>query len=338
VLPSRDGEDTGSCDAFGPDMRKLALSWDAGVQGSAPCGFWEENNMLQAFTTLAFTTRARRGVQMASFAARAAVFVGALVAGVHGASAQSFEAVFSKAGTPGKTVDHSAWDRMLKAYVKPDSSGLNRVAYTKFKADGHKDLKAYVAALQAVDVPTLSKDEQFAFWANLYNARTIDVVLDKYPVKSIKEVSLGGGLKSLVTGGPWQGKIVKVNGFDLSLDDIENNILRAIYKDPRVHYAVNCASVGCPNLLLEAFTGAKLEAQLEAGAKDFVNSPRGIKIDGDKVWASSIYDWFKADFGGNVASITAHMAKYAEPALKAKLAKVTAINDYGYDWALADAK
>jgi Protein of unknown function, DUF547 len=298
--------------------------------------FREENTMLNAFRTYA-----SRGLQTVSGAARTVAFAGALVAGLVGstaASAQSFEAVFSKAATPGKTVDHSAWDRMLKAYVKRDATGLNRVAYAKFKAEGHKELKAYVAALQAVDVPTLSRDEQFAFWANLYNARTIDVVLDKYPVKSIKEVSLGGGLKTLVTGGPWQATIAKVNGFSVSLDDIENKILRAIYKDPRVHYAVNCASVGCPNLLLEAFTGAKLEAQLEAGAKDFINSPSGIKFTGDKVWASSIYDWFKADFGGSVASITAHMAKYAEPELKAKLAKVTAIHDYGYDWALADTK
>ena len=257
---------------------------------------------------------------------------------VEPAAAQSIESVFSKSSEPGKTVDHSGWDRLLKSYIKTDATGLNRVAYAKFKAEGHKDLKSYVAALQKVDVPSLSKPEQFAFWANLYNARTIDVVLDKYPVKSIKEVSLGGGLKSLVTGGPWQGKVVKVNGLDLSLDDIENNIMRAIYKDPRVHYSVNCASVGCPNLRTEAFTGAKLEQQLEAGAKDFINSPRGILINGDKVWASSIYDWFKADFGGSIASITAHMAKYAEPALKAKLAKVTAINEYGYDWALADAK
>ncbi len=273
--------------------------------------------------------------------ARAMVWAGALVVGLSTAdlaTAQSLEAVFSKAATPGKTVDHGAWDKLLKAYVKPDASGLNRVAYTKFKAEGHQELKAYVAALQAVDVPSLSKAEQFAFWANLYNARTIDVVLDKYPVKSIKDVSLGGGLKTLVTGGPWQAKVAKVGGFDLSLDDIENKILREIYKDPRVHYAVNCASVGCPNLLLEAFTGAKLEAQLDAGAKGFINSPRGITFTGDKVWASSIYDWFKADFGGSVASITAHMATYAEPALKAQLAKVTAIHDYGYDWALADAK
>jgi hypothetical protein len=266
-----------------------------------------------------------------------AVAAAALVGPVS-AQAASLVATFGKSAEGGKTVDHGAWDQLLKTYVTTDAGGLNRVDYKAFKAKGHSQLKAYVSQLQAVDVPSLSKQEQFAFWSNLYNARTVDIVLDKYPVKSIKDISLGGGLKTLVTGGPWQAKVVKVNGVDLSLDDIENEILRAIYKDPRVHYAVNCASVGCPNLLREAFTGAKLDAQLEAGARDFINSPRGLKIEGDKVWASSIYDWFKADFGGSVASITAHMAKYAEPELKAKLAKVTAISSYGYDWALADAK
>jgi hypothetical protein len=235
------------------------------------------------------------------------------------------------------TVDHAVWDGLLRAHVVQGKDGLNRVAYAKFKPD-HAKLKAYLAALQATDVSKLDRPEQFAFWANLYNAKTIDVVLDKYPVKSIKEVSLGGGIKSLVGGGPWQAKIITVAGVAMSLDDIENEVMRPTFKDPRVHYSVNCASVGCPNLLAEALTGAKLEAQLEAGAKAFINSPRGIVIEGGKAKASSIYDWFRADFGGTDAAVIAHMKKYAEPALKAKLDTLTAISNHDYDWALADAK
>jgi hypothetical protein len=235
------------------------------------------------------------------------------------------------------TVDHAVWDGLLKTHVVKGADGLNRVAYAKFKPD-HAKLKAYVAALQSTDVSKLDRPEQFAFWANLYNAKTIDVVLDKYPVKSIKDVSLGGGIKSLVGGGPWQAKIMKVAGVAMSLDDIENEVLRPTFKDPRVHYSVNCASVGCPNLAAEALTGAKLEAQLEAGAKAFINSPRGIVIEGGKAKASSIYDWFRADFGGTDAAVIAHMKKYAEPALKAKLDTLTAISSHDYDWTLADAK
>ncbi len=235
------------------------------------------------------------------------------------------------------TVNHTAWDKLLKSYVVPGTDGLNRVAYAKLKTE-HGALKSYVAALQKVDPASLDQPEQFAFWVNLYNAKTIDVVLDKYPVKSIKDVNLGGGLKTFVTGGPWQAKVMKVAGVELSLDDIENTILRPIYNDPRVHYTVNCASVGCPNLSVDAYTGAKLEAMLEAGAKAFINSPRGILIEGEKITASSIYDWFKADFGGSEKSVFDHWRKYATPELAAKFDKIGKVASHTYDWALADAK
>ena len=182
-----------------------------------------------------------------------ALYLAALGLAVPG-SALDANPKFTKATTGSTvTVDHSAWDKLLKTYVVPGTDGLNRVAYGRMKA-AHPALKGYVAALEKVDPATLDKPEQFAFWVNLYNAKTIDVVLDKYPVKSIKEVSLGGGLKSLVTGGPWQGKIMKVSGVELSLDDIENTILRPIHKDPRVHYTVNCASVGCPNHITQCLS------------------------------------------------------------------------------------
>jgi Protein of unknown function, DUF547 len=235
-----------------------------------------------------------------------------------------------------KTVNHSAWDSLLKTHLVQGSDGLNRIAYAKFKAD-HGKLKAYVASLEATDPSALDRPEHWAFWANLYNAKTIDVVLDKYPVKSIKDVSLGGGLKALVGGGPWQAKIIKVAGQSMSLDDIENVVMRPTYKDPRVHYSVNCASVGCPNVPAKALTGANLEAELEAGAKAFINSPRGIKFDGRKAIASSIYDWFVADFGGTPATVIDHLKKYAEPELKAKLGTLTTMA-YDYDWSLADVK
>ncbi len=235
-------------------------------------------------------------------------------------------------------VDHGAWTSLLQTYVRPAEAGLNRVDYAGFKSGRHGELKAYISALEKADVPTLGWAEQFAYWANLYNAKTIDIVLDKYPVKSIKEITLGGGLFASLTGGPWKAKVVKVNGIDLSLDDIEHGILRGIFKDPRVHYAVNCASIGCPNLGREAFVGAKLEAQLDSAARSYVNAPRGISVAAGSVTASSIYSWFQADFGGSSASVLEHVRRYADPGLKQKLAGVTAITDFTYDWSLNDAK
>jgi Protein of unknown function, DUF547 len=284
---------------------------------------------------------ARPSLIFSRTAAAAAVMAVVLMPAAE-AAANSIEDAFARHTAGSKiTVDHSAWDAMLKAYVVKDPSGpngLNRIAYAKWKSEGYAALKAYVAALEAVDVPALAKPEQFAFWANLYNAKTIDIVLGKYPVKSIKDIGLGGGLKSLVAGGPWQAQVTRAGGIALSLDDIEHKILRGLFKDPRVHYAVNCASVGCPNLHAEAFTGAKLEPQLEAAAKAFINSPRGFKLDKGKVTASSIYNWFQADFGKSEGGVLAHAMMYAEPDLKMKLNGVTGIAGYDYDWSLNDAR
>jgi hypothetical protein len=269
---------------------------------------------------------------------KALALVAALqVAAAIPADATTIASKFSKpAANSTVTVDHGPWDKLLKAYVKPDATGLNRVDYKRWKAHGHATLKAYVAMLQATDPSKLGRDEAFAFWSNLYNARTVDIVLDKYPVKSIKDISLGGGLKALVGGGPWQAVTMKVAGVNLTLDDVEHKILRAYFNDPRVHYALNCASYGCPNLATEAYTGAKLNTQLDVGAKAFVNHPRGIAVEGGKVKASQIYNWFIADFGGSADKVLEHVRKYAEPALKAKLEGISTIASHDYIWSLND--
>ena len=249
------------------------------------------------------------------------------------ASAGPVEAAFhiSKVGST-QTVDHSAWSKLLQTYVKPQGDGLNRVDYARFKAEGRPALTAYLAQLQGVDPAQLDKPEQFAYWANLYNAKTIDVVLEAYPVASIKKITFG----NILASGPWSKKILRVSGTELSLDDIEHNILRPYFKDARVHYAVNCASVGCPNLGVQAFVGAQLNAQLDAAARDFVNHPRGFKVTGGRVEASKIYSWFMKDFGKGDADVLAHARTFASPPLKEALSKATAISGFDYDWSLND--
>ena len=240
------------------------------------------------------------------------------------------------ASIAGQALDHSAWTALLRRYVQPGSDGLNRVDYAGFKAGGHRALKGYVAELQAADVGRLSRAEQFAFWANLYNARTVDIVLDAYPVASIKDIRLGGGLKALVGGGPWQAEVVRVAGVGLSLDDIENKILRPLFGDPRVHYAINCASIGCPNLMTEALTGAGLDARLDSAARAYIGSSRGLAIRDGRATASSIYSWFQADFGGSPEAVLAHMRRHAPPELAGQLARRTTIDAFDYDWRLND--
>jgi len=236
----------------------------------------------------------------------------------------------------GGRVDHSAWNALLTAYVVAGPDGVNHVLYERFKSAGHQRLKTYIASLEAVDVRQLGRAEQFAFWANLYNAKTIDIVLAHYPVGSIKDINLGGGLVATLKGGPWAAKVVNVNGHALSLDDIEHVILRGLFKDPRVHYAVNCASVGCPNLQRSAFTGARLEAELDAAARQYVNSARGARFESGGLVVSSIYKWFQVDFGGDEAGVIRHLARYADEPLRRRLERATAVTSYVYDWRLND--
>jgi len=269
-----------------------------------------------------------------------AAFLAVSLTTVASASAEDITKTFkAHAATSADAVDHGGWNGLLTKYVTTGEDGINRVDYAAWKATGHAALKTYLTKLQSLDPRKLNRAEQFAYWANLYNAKTIDVVLDQYPVDSIREITINEGLlgflkKSVGAGGPWKAKIIKVAGHDLSLDDVEHTIMRPIFKDPRVHYAVNCASYGCPNLLREAFTGVKLNEQLDNNAKAYINHPRGIDVQGSSVKASSIYQWFQADFGGTEAGVLDHVRKYASNDLKAKLKGKDSIASYNYDWSL----
>jgi len=143
-----------------------------------------------------------------------------------------------------RVIDHGEWTALLKKYVKPGRAGLNTFAYGKVTAGDKAALQDYIGSLEAIEVTGYNKNEQLAYWINLYNAVTIRVVLDHYPVKTIRDIDISGFLKN----GPWQKELVTVEDTPLTLDDIEHAILRPIWKDPRIHYGVNCASVGCPNL------------------------------------------------------------------------------------------
>lgn len=233
------------------------------------------------------------------------------------------------------TIAHREWDTFLSRYLVAHDDGVNRIAYARVTDADRRRLDEYLSSLAAVPIGDFSRDEQRAYWINLYNALTVDVVLDHYPVDSIRDIGISPGLFSI---GPWKKKLVRVEGEDISLDDIEHRILRPIWKDPRIHYAVNCASLGCPNLMPEAFSAANSEALLEKGARDFINSPHGARFDGSgRLTASSIYDWFQDDFGGDEEGVIDHLRAYAGPALAAKLDATTGVHGFEYDWTLNDA-
>jgi hypothetical protein len=227
--------------------------------------------------------------------------------------------------------DHAPFDRLLSRHVVAGADGLNRVNYAGWAASSadRAALDGYIATLERTRVSTLPRADQWAFWANLYNAVTLDVVLDRYPVRSIRDIR-----PNLWDTGPWRAVRVTVEGRRLSLDNIEHDIMRPTFRDPRVHYSVNCASVGCPNLLREAFRGDRLEAQLNAAARAFINSDRGVRITAQGLQLSSIYQWFAVDFGDET-QLRAHLAQFA-PAERAAQIRSLPIARYGYDWALND--
>lgn len=227
------------------------------------------------------------------------------------------------------TVDHSAWTHFLTTYVRPHIDGVNRVAYAEVIGIDKKALADYVAKLTAMPISTYNRAEQRAYWINLYNALTVKLVLDHYPVKSIRDI---GPL-----WGPWGKKRIRVEGERLSLNDIEHRILRPIWRDPRIHYAVNCAAIGCPNLQKQAFTAINAERLLTRGARAYVNHERGASIEEGRLIVSSIYTWFHEDFGNTDAGVIRHLRDYAEPALASALTQTTKIAGDHYDWSLNDA-
>ena len=231
-------------------------------------------------------------------------------------------------------IQHQVWDGFLKKYIKTDSSNLNLFRYSAVKKEDKKKLDNYVSYLSSIKITNYNKKEQLAYWINLYNSLTIKVVLEHYPVKSIKDIKLSGIFKP----GPWKKELISIEGRELSLDNIEHDILRPIWKDNRVHYAVNCASIGCPNLQNSAFTSVNTENLLNQGAKDYINHSRGVQLNKNVLKTSSIYKWFKEDFGDSENSLLKHLILYANPSLKAKLQNFRGKIKYGYDWSLNEVK
>lgn len=229
-----------------------------------------------------------------------------------------------------KSIDHSGWQNILDNYVISNhKSGVNRVDYAKIAKEGKAQLSAYIKAMTSLNPADYSRAEQKAYWINLYNALTVDLITKNYPVDTITDLG-----KSFFKFGPWDDNITKIQGKDVTLNNIEHGILRPIYKDSRIHYAVNCASFGCPNLSEKAFTAKNTEEQLEKAAYDYVNHTRGVTFKGDQLVVSSIYHWYKVDFGTTDSNLLVHLTRYAEPALAKRLKTYNGSIDNTYDWSL----
>lgn len=221
-----------------------------------------------------------------------------------------------------ETLDHHILDDLLRQY-----NHQGQVDYAGLKQE-EAQLDAYLDALAKIDPLSLADDEQFAFYINAYNAWTIKLILTEYPgVESIKDY--GSLFKS-----PWKKKFVNIKGEIVTLDHIEHDILRPQFRNPRVHFAINCAAKSCPPLYREAFVGKRLHAQLDDAARRFVNDGRFNRLEGNTLYVSSIFKWFKEDFNGDIVGF---FEEYALPELKEAISasrQLLKVKYLDYDWSL----
>lgn len=207
---------------------------------------------------------------------------------------------------------HESFDNLLRKHIS--SSG--KVNYSGFKSDEGK-LDTYLASLEAMSPSGWSRKKTMAFWINAYNAYTIKLILKNHPVTKITD---------LHGGKPWDAKWIKLNGQTLSLNNIENDILRPTYKDARIHFAVNCAAKSCPPILNRAWTESNLNSNMEKQAKLFINNSKFNNISADKVELSKIFEWYAGDFGDLITYIN----KYSTTKVNAN----ANVSYREYDWNL----
>ncbi len=211
------------------------------------------------------------------------------------------------------TLSHQLWDQLLQQFVR----ATGRVDYQGLKSAEAK-LDKYLAQL-AAHVPTSEwgRAATMAYWINAYNAFTVKLILDHYPVKSIRDIHRGN---------PWDVKWIELGGKKYSLNQIEHDILRKRFQDARIHFAVNCAARSCPPLYNRAFTAENLESVLEQRAAAFINDPKYNRIRADRAELSKIFEWYRQDFGDLVAYINRYSKVKLQPG-----ARITFLE---YDWQL----
>jgi hypothetical protein len=229
-------------------------------------------------------------------------------------------------------VDHSPWQAFLDAHLVKGADGINRVRYKAMDAAARQELKNYVRSLAVIDPRTLTRAAQLAYWINLYNALTVDVVLDYPRKKSILRMG-----RKLLALGPWDDILVGIAGQKLTLNDIEHRILRPLYGDERVHFAVNCASLSCPDLAMTAYTAHNLERLLDEQMQVYLHHPRGLRQTKDGFGLSSIFDWYQVDFGKDEKDLREWLA-VRRPDLAPALRDSRNRIDYAYDWQLNDVR
>ena len=222
----------------------------------------------------------------------------------------------------GPAPSHETWDELLKEYVNEDGFiDYKGIISEKVKFESYLDL---------LSNNSWSENEKLAYWINVYNAFTVKLIIDNYPIESIKDLNPTLSIPTVNT--VWTKESFKIGGEDFSLDRVEHKILREEFEEPRIHFAINCASFSCPVLRAEAFKAEKIEVQLEEQARAFINDPQRNKITKSEVEASKIFSWFGGDFKKGQTLIQ-FLNKYAE----VNIDENAEVDFMDYQWSLNDA-
>ena len=232
-----------------------------------------------------------------------------------------------------KVIDHSLLQDFLDKYLKFSSStSMHLMDYVSVRKVDKESLKTYLNSLAVTDPRKLNRDEQLAYWINLYNALTVDLILKYYPVKSITK--LGKGWFRM---GPWKDTMISINKRDISLHDIEHRILRPIWNNPKIHYALNCASIGCPDLVPNVYTAKGIDYQLIEAGDLFVNQKKGVNFVSGRMVLSRIFEWYEDDFNGE-KGVQAELLEHANAPLKERIKKYKGRISHHYNWQLNEYK
>ena len=220
--------------------------------------------------------------------------------------------------------NHDIWNALLKDFVHD-----GQVDY-KLLHQNEEQLNVYLARLQA-HPPSAgwSSEEQLAYWINAYNAFTIKMIIDHYPVKSIKDI--GGSTQIPLVNSTWDIQFIEISGKDLSLNDIEHRLIRTEFNRPTIHFAIVCASKSCPTLRSEAYTAENIDKQLNEQALAFINDESKNQISADHIEVSKIFSWFEGDFTKE-GSLIDFLNKYTNT----KINQEATVSFLDYDWALND--
>lgn len=228
-----------------------------------------------------------------------------------------------------KVISHQLWQNFLNRRVITNEENINLVDYAHMTRTDLNLLKDYLKSMAEINIDNYNRNEQLAYWLNLYNALTVQTVANYYPVSTIQEINISPGLFSI---GPWGCNLITINGTPLTLDDINNRIIRAIWNDPRTHYALSNATIGAPNLNRKAYQGKALEEQLNNAASTYINSLRGVSVIEGKLIISKLYDWYEEDFGGTKQDVIFHLAQFAKEPLRSQLKHTNTVDSYIYNW------